>query len=114
MDQRAYKEAVLTNTASGISGPYNAYTSNPHYPNLSIFGSAGTLNIYPQTLHGETMNKDLYLIITESCSQIDTAKTLEEAQSKARTYSNRNKCEVWLAKAVWSCAPKTDLVEVTY
>ena len=68
----------------------------------------------PTNLPGVTMNKDLHILVSESLTFIDSAKDLDEAKSKARSYSNKNKCQVFIVKAIWSCAPKTDLVENEY
>jgi hypothetical protein len=82
---------------------------------ISFYNSNATtiLNV-AQPLPGATMNKETYLVVTESMSMIDYSKDLEEAKSKARAHSNKNKCQVFIVKAIWSCAPKTDLVENEY
>ena len=58
------------------------------------------------------MTKDTLILINESGITTDsTDKGLEVAKESARAYSNKNKCRVFITKPIWSCAPKTDLVE---
>jgi len=58
------------------------------------------------------MTKDTIILVNEQGAAFDsTDKGLDTAKELARTYSNKNKCRVFIFKPVWSCAPKTDLVE---